>query len=34
MHSVDERISVEGFTEGLDATYAIVKELAAYGPAD
>ena len=34
MHSVDERISVEGFTEGLDATYAIVKELATYSTTD
>lgn len=34
MHSVDERISVESFAEGLDATYAIVKELAAYSTTD
>jgi acetylornithine deacetylase/succinyl-diaminopimelate desuccinylase-like protein len=34
MHSINERISVEGFTEGLDATYAIVRELATRGTAD
>ncbi len=28
MHSINERISVESFTQGLDATYALVKELA------
>ncbi len=28
MHSINERISVEGFTQGLDATCALVKELA------
>jgi len=31
MHSIDERISVEGFVEGLDVTCDIVKSLATQG---
>jgi len=34
MHSIDERISVKGFAEGLDATYDIVKCLATESAAD
>ncbi|MGD0233337.1 MAG: M20/M25/M40 family metallo-hydrolase [Syntrophorhabdales bacterium] len=34
MHSIDERISVESFAEGLDATYDIVKDLATRSSAD
>jgi acetylornithine deacetylase/succinyl-diaminopimelate desuccinylase-like protein len=34
MHSIDERISLEGFSEGLDATCDIVKHLAMDSTAD
>jgi len=34
MHSIDERISLEGFAEGLDATCDLVKDLAALSTTD
>ena len=34
MHSVDERISLEHFYEGVDATWDIVKYLATYSPTE
>ena len=34
MHSVDERISLEHFSEGVDATREIVNYLATYTPTE